>query len=108
MESWFRDRQQKCLRFKHFARKITGTMKRLLLMRHAEAACESHRQSDFDRPLTPRGESDAASIGRAVAQARSLPGAIVTSPAGRAVRTAELFIEGADTDIEIRISEKMY
>lgn len=62
----------------------------LYLARHAEAApVDAGIQRDSDRPLTPRGEEDARTLGGTLLKLRADIGLIVTSPLVRAVQTAE-------------------
>jgi len=64
---------------------------------------------DFDRPLDGQGKKDAARMGRELARRGLCPGAIVTSPAVRALATAELI--AAETGLpEDRLStdERIY
>src|SRR5688572_9916847 len=61
----------------------------LLLLRHAKAADTEPGGTDFDRPLTAEGERQADRIGRLLARRGLHPDAIVTSPAARALRTAQ-------------------
>jgi phosphohistidine phosphatase len=65
-------------------------MKRLLLLRHAKAVPPAHSLPDSARPLAERGERDAHRIGERLQQHRMLPALIVSSPAVRALQTAEL------------------
>jgi len=58
--------------------------RRLLLVRHAKAAGGA---VDADRPLTHRGERQAAAIGPWLQQAGLLPDRVLVSPARRAVQT---------------------
>ncbi|RFU22931.1 SixA phosphatase family protein [Geodermatophilus marinus] len=60
--------------------------RRLLLVRHAEAASAP---VDADRPLTPRGERQAAAIGSWLAAAGLVPDRVLVSPARRALQTWE-------------------
>lgn len=71
-------------------------MKRLLIVRHAKAEKTAARGGDFDRPLAPRGEADAVEMGRRLARGRTHPDAIVTSPAERALATANLIARELD------------
>lgn len=64
-------------------------MKRLILVRHAKSGHKDGSLPDFDRPLNRRGREDAATMGRRLAARGILPDALVTSPAERALRTAE-------------------
>ena len=65
-------------------------MKRLYLMRHAEAEWGNPSQPDHSRPLSERGRRAAPLAGRRLAQHGQVPGVIVSSPATRARETAEL------------------
>ena len=62
-------------------------MKTLLLMRHAHA--EDHAATDFDRPLSARGEAAADAAGAALAAAGLLPDVILASAAARTAATAQ-------------------
>lgn len=64
-------------------------MKTILLLRHAKAEPIAPGQRDEDRPLAPRGHEDAVRMGRAIEAMDLVPDAIVTSPARRALETAE-------------------
>lgn len=65
-------------------------MKHLTLVRHGQAEWKESAAADFDRPLTRRGLAEALDMARRL-RARDLPppGLIMTSPARRAVETAE-------------------
>lgn len=60
---------------------------RLVLLRHAEAG---QAAADADRPLTERGERQAAAVGRWLRQSGPAPERVVVSSARRAARTWEL------------------
>lgn len=60
-------------------------MKRLYLLRHAEAA--SHGRGDFDRPLAPRGRQSAPAMGRHMRDLGYAPAIALCSPALRAKET---------------------
>lgn len=64
-------------------------MKTLYLVRHAKAVKQTDI-SDFERPLDERGGKDAAVVAGRLKDAAS-PDALVTSPALRALQTAEIF-----------------
>lgn len=66
--------------------------KKLYLARHAEAE-PSAPEGDRERPLTRRGEAQAAALGRALRARGARPQAIAASPARRARQTAELAAE---------------
>ncbi|HEX8232834.1 MAG TPA: histidine phosphatase family protein [Caulobacteraceae bacterium] len=63
-------------------------MRRLILMRHAEAE-RSSGLGDFARELTEAGRLDAALVGRALARAGWAPDLAVVSSAKRAMQTWE-------------------
>lgn len=65
-------------------------MKQLLLVRHAKSDWEDYNIKDFDRPLGSRGFLNAPEMGRRLKSKNSLPAAIVSSPALRAITTAKL------------------
>jgi phosphohistidine phosphatase len=61
--------------------------RQVILVRHAHAEWPDYRGRDFDRPLTPRGESDALSTARAIGAAGHRPQAVLASPALRTRQT---------------------
>jgi len=71
-------------------------MKRLLLLRHAKAEPATDPLVDIDRPLADRGERDARRIGERLRQQRLQPALILSSPAARALRTAQLVANTID------------
>jgi broad specificity phosphatase PhoE len=78
-------------------------MGELILLRHGETewSASGRHTGRTDIPLTPRGEAAAAAL--APALARRKIGAVLTSPAGRAVHTAELAgLSGAKTDADLQ------
>jgi len=84
-------------------------VKRLLIVRHAKAEKSAPRGGDFARPLAPRGEADAAEMGRRLARDKTHPDTIVTSPAERALATARLVARELDFPWEeIRTVKPIY
>ena len=71
-------------------------MKILYLIRHAKAEWARSDQSDFDRPLSGQGESEARSIGSLLAARGIRPDLILTSPAVRALETAKIIAHEID------------
>ena len=65
-------------------------MKTLTLLRHAKSSWDDPHLADFDRPLNPRGRSDAPEMGRRLKARGHLPDLIVSSPARRALATARM------------------
>lgn len=64
-------------------------MKRLYLIRHAKSSWDNPALPDFRRPLNKRGKQDAPVMGQRLANQRELPELIVSSPAVRALVTAQ-------------------
>lgn len=63
----------------------------LYIIRHCEAAPVGGRvRLDADRPLTPRGEEDAAMVAGALAALDNNIGVILSSPLVRAVQTSRI------------------
>jgi broad specificity phosphatase PhoE len=78
-------------------------MGELILLRHGETewSASGRHTGRTDIPLTPRGETAAAAL--APALARRKISAVLTSPAGRAVHTAQLAgLSGAKTDADLQ------
>jgi phosphohistidine phosphatase len=64
-------------------------MQRLILLRHAKAERNAPSGEDFDRSLTARGRTDAALMGRVLAQAGVRPDLALVSDAQRTRDTWE-------------------
>lgn len=64
-------------------------MKRLTLVRHARADWKTAKLSDFERPLDRRGIAEIANMSERLLSQELIPDVIWTSPAVRAVQTAE-------------------
>ncbi len=60
----------------------------LLLMRHAKSDWDDAALTDFDRPLSARGERDAPRMGAWLARQSFAPEQVIASPALRARQTA--------------------
>ena len=71
---------------------VIVAMKRLLILRHATSSWKDPNSPDHDRPLNKRGRHDAPLIGKLLKDEDLKPDVIVSSPAIRAKKTAELFI----------------
>lgn len=67
--------------------------KNLHLIRHAKASWDDPEASDFERPLTPTGEEDAHTMGKRLKSMGIAPDLILTSPAKRAIDTAQIMAE---------------
>ncbi len=82
--------------------------RQIVILRHGKAE-QGKGIDDFDRLLTTRGEADVALIGGWLRDNARLPDSILSSPAARAARTAELVAAawGVEPDI-IRYDRRMY
>ncbi len=65
--------------------------KTLILVRHAKSSWADPRLPDRERPLNGRGTKDAPKMARRLAKRETRPESIVTSPAVRALATAQAF-----------------
>ena len=66
-------------------------MKELLLLRHGKSDW-SINASDFDRPLKKRGTRNAKQIGVWLSEQQLQPDLVISSPANRALSTAEIAV----------------
>ena len=83
-------------------------MKTLLLLRHAKSSRDDPRLRDFDRPLNDRGKNDAKLIGQYLGKKKIAVSIVVSSPAKRARRTAEIVLQAAGLPNEIAFDERIY
>lgn len=84
-------------------------MKKLYLIRHAKSSWDNPSLSDFARPLNPRGKRDAPLMANILNKKEIRPDKIVSSPAKRALSTAEVFALELDYPLnEIQKEEKIY
>lgn len=68
-------------------------MKTLYLVRHAKSSWDNANTADFDRPLNKRGEKAAPFMAELMQKKCVSPDLILSSPANRALTTAEIFCE---------------
>jgi phosphohistidine phosphatase len=81
--------------------------RQLLLLRHAKAVIGEGSMRDIDRPLAPRGEKAAKTMGRYMAQHDLVPDLVLCSPARRTRQTWE--IASAELPkVETRFIEELY
>ena len=66
-------------------------MKKLYLIRHAKSSWDNPGSTYFERPLNKRGKRDAPFIGKLLKKENVEPDLIISSPAVRALTTAEFF-----------------
>ena len=68
-------------------------MKTLFLVRHAKSSRDDPSLPDRNRPLDDRGKQDAPKMGKRLAKRGVKPDLVVSSPALRALTTAQLIAE---------------
>lgn len=84
-------------------------MKTLFLVRHAKSSRDDPRLPDRDRPLNERGMRDAPKVGAQLAKRDARPDLIVSSPARRALATAEIFAGKLDYRLkDIVVEDRLY
>jgi len=74
-------------------------MKTIYLARHAKSSWNSGAVNDFERPLSNRGEADAARIGEELYRLNWKPEKIIASPAIRAKQTCVSLCDQLDFPI---------
>lgn len=74
-------------------------MKKLFIIRHAKSD-QSYSGNDFERPLNERGKSDAPDMAKRLKEKHPSIDALVSSPAKRAKKTAEIFAETFEKPLE--------
>ncbi len=84
-------------------------MKTLILIRHAKSSWKDAYLLDIDRPLNKRGQRDAPMMGKRLAERDSMPDLMISSPATRAFRTAEIIAQEIEYPLEdIVVDERIY
>ncbi len=79
-------------------RKTTMTMIKLFLLRHAKSSWDNPGLRDFSRPLNERGLHDAPKMAGLLAGTGIHPELLVSSPAKRALTTAQFFARAFGID----------
>jgi phosphohistidine phosphatase len=69
---------------------VSGSAKRLTLMRHADTRWKDPGVSDLERPLTRRGSAAAETMARRLIDLQLVPELMLASPARRTQQTAEI------------------
>jgi phosphohistidine phosphatase len=72
--------------------------KQLFIIRHAKSDWDNPRLADFDRPLNKRGHRDAPAMAKKLLKRHVIPQHLVSSPANRAITTAEYFADTLQLD----------
>jgi len=70
--------------------------KKLCIIRHAHAADPTATTTDFDRPLTLKGKSEAKAVGHFLCKEGYIPSSIISSCALRALSTAKIIASECD------------
>ncbi|HEV8258568.1 MAG TPA: phosphohistidine phosphatase SixA, partial [Casimicrobiaceae bacterium] len=84
-------------------------MKKLFLVRHAKSSRDDPALADKDRPLNDRGKRDAPKMGKRLAKRRVKPDLILSSPAVRALKTAEIIAKKLDYKRKnILVDDRLY
>ena len=84
-------------------------MKTLFLIRHAKSSWGDTALPDKDRPLNDRGRRDAPKIGERLAKRDVKPDLILSSPAMRALTTAEIIAKKLDyRRKDIVVDDRLY
>jgi len=84
-------------------------MKTLFLIRHAKSSWDNPELPDKERPLNDRGRRDAPKMGERLAKRDVKPDLILSSPAVRALSTAEIIAEKLDyRRKDIVVTERLY
>jgi phosphohistidine phosphatase len=81
-------------------------MKTLLILRHAKSSWDEPSLADVERPLNKRGKNDAPRIGKLIMDADLIPDVILSSPAVRAMKTAESVADACGEEGNIEIEER--
>lgn len=83
-------------------------MKTLLLIRHAKSGWENPELSDFDRPLSVRGLTDAPIMADRINKLLGKPDKIYSSSATRAKTTALFFADSFRIDADVIVFDKLF
>lgn len=87
--------------------KKASVMKKLLLLRHGEAASSTDGQ-DKTRPLTPKGAADALALGAALKSRHGAPDLILCSSAARTQQTCKDLLQAFEKDIPVEVDNILY
>lgn len=80
----------------------------LLILRHAKSSWDDGSLPDFERPLNERGLRTAPFMGELIKNKGLIPAVIISSPAVRAISTAELVKDSAGITSDIRLDDRIY
>ena len=84
-------------------------MKVVYLVRHARAGVKGSSETDFDRPLEFQGIEEAKAISKRFFKTQPAPEQLISSPAKRALQTAEIFAKRMNLPAEnITLKDGLY
>ena len=84
-------------------------MKRLTLVRHAHAKVQAPPVTDFERPLSRRGKSEAKATALQLLQQELIPDLLVASPSKRTLQTAQILARKLQIpERHLRYDESLY
>jgi phosphohistidine phosphatase len=83
-------------------------MKTLFLVRHAKSSRDDSSLPDRDRPLDDRGKRDAPMMGQRLAKRDVKPDLLLSSPALRALTTAQLFAKEVGYKRDVVVDDRLY
>ncbi len=83
-------------------------MPRLLLLRHAKSSWGDPGLADIDRPLSPRGRRNAATMAKAIAAEGLVPDRILCSPSRRTRETLAALLPYLAGEGRVSIDPKLY
>lgn len=88
---------------------MSETLRTLFIVRHAKSSWDLENISDIDRPLKLKGIRDAYEMARRVKIERQLPDLLISSPAIRALHTADIFTRVFEIKYaQLKIDERIY
>ena len=83
-------------------------VKKILLVRHAEAQFPTIDKRDFERDLTLNGEKQATLLGMHINKLSPQFDAVYHSPANRTIQTTNGILEQLDREVRLIESEELY
>ena len=83
-------------------------MKRLYLLRHAKSSWGDPHLSDRDRPLAPRGQRAATTLGRHLRSMGIQPEEVLCSTAARARQTLDGLLPFLDPHVVVHLEQEIY
>jgi phosphohistidine phosphatase len=83
-------------------------LKHLFILRHAKSRWDQPHLADFDRPLNERGLNAAPFMGEFIAKQKIVPDVFLSSPAKRAMQTAQLVKDSSGLNAPLRFDDRIY